>query len=362
MARHARAKALLASSLVVVGGLVLLATHARRAEPRLHFLMAASAPSPAFCRTLATALVHEYEPVVINWGINLPEPYRNKAAKLSAMYQYLVHNTSANDLVFMVDGSDMWIQQGQAELRRRYSAIARGSGGDSATTTTATTTTDKPIIVGADKKCYPDKRYCVGVPESTIDPLVYGNQTDKSKDHSFNRPRFVNSGSLVGYANELLDLYSQMVVWEPDPFGDQVVFSQFYQNKTHDMRVDFEQRLFLSLGYAADDAVLMPDRYGIAADHHQHRLGRLVWSRITGSVPVTIHFPGKTKPLMFQWWNQMWWARLDEAQFEAKVAGKGVRVATTGEFLSWQDMCTELYKQEQHFTLDDKFIEKRPGH
>lgn len=36
--------------------------------PRLHFLLPATHATPEFCKTLLTALVHGYEPTVINWG------------------------------------------------------------------------------------------------------------------------------------------------------------------------------------------------------------------------------------------------------------------------------------------------------
>ena len=304
--------------------------------------MAADKPTAAFCRTLSTALLHDYEPVVVGWGRHYDYPYRSKAAKLKLVHDYLVHNASNNDLIAMVDGSDMWLQQPPSVLLARYHELAGK---------------DRPILLGADKKCYPVKAYCRGVPESTLDPYIFGEETDKDKHHFMNRPRYVNSGNLIGYRQELLSLYSRMVDWEADPFGDQVVFSQFYQNRTHDMRLDYTAKLFLSLGYAEDDAILMPDHYGIGASHHQHQPGFLLWSRLSGSMPVSIHFPGKSKPRMFEWWPETWWGRLGSEEFRNRLATKGVRLAESKAFVPWSELCSALIDKEQTYTLNENFKE-----
>jgi len=139
-----------------------------------------------------------------------------------------------------------------------------------------------------------------------------------------------------------------------------VVFAQFFQNRTHDIRLDYTAKLFMSLGYAVDDAVLMPDHYGLGASHHKFGLGSLVWSRLSGTMPVSIHFPGKSKPFMFAWWPLTWWARLGDDELRRRMAGKGVHLADTNEFLPWETLCSDLFLEEQTFTLDDKFKEYRP--
>jgi len=308
-------------------------SHLRRSEkqvslPRLHLLMAASHASPEFCRSLTTALVEGYEPVLLGWGMDWGEHFRNRAAKIYTVHQYLQHNlTSPADLVLVVDGFDVWFQLPSDILIGKYLAMIKGT---------------EPILLGADKKCFPEEVFCTDLPESTLPDDIYGEETDLDEENVNNRPRFVNSGMVIGFAGAMRELYSEMVPWlDEDPYGDQVVFAEFYQSRTHNMTLDFESQLFMNLAYAKDDVVWMPDVYGISNSSRSrvYTGQQMFWNRLTGNLPATLHFPGRMKPLMYEWWPRMWYGKLSVAELSALIGERKVLLSSNRKSFSWNDLC-----------------------
>ena len=316
----------------------------RNSSSRFHLLFAAHKSSPAFCRSLTTALWYGYEPIIVNWGVDRGAAYKNKAAKLRSVYDYLQQNVSSpDDIVAMIDGTDVLTQQPPHVLLERYHELA-GS--------------NMSIILAADKKCYPNRTYCTNLPESTLPKNIFGELTDRDKNHYNNRPRYVNSGMLIGKSSHLEALYSAMVNWDPDPFGDQVVFAQFYQNRTHDIRLDYQFSMFLSLGYAGNDTVLLPDYYGVGSTEGS-RFGRQVWSKLSGALPVFVHFPGKVKHLIFEWWQQSRFDKTTQDDFDVFLQHRGAVLGSTGQFISWHDLCYDLIEEEEDLHMAENFVEQR---
>ncbi|KAM0790443.1 hypothetical protein ACM66B_003321 [Microbotryomycetes sp. NB124-2] len=340
----ARRTALLLLSLVATLIVVLITIRVSHSDTtgravKLRLLVAANRATPAFCRTVTTLLVQEYKPIVINWGRNEATPYRHKAAKLRGVLDYLTRNTSRDEteLVAMVDGFDVWAQQPPHVLLERYALLAQKA---------------TPILLAADKSCWPDAELCKGVPDSTIDPLAYGSDTDDQTQRSLTRPRFVNSGMLIGPGSKLASLYAEMVAWSDDPFGDQVVWAHFYRQGQHPIELDYASELFFSLGYAEDDAELMPDLYGIGPSHSRRRWGHVLWNTVTGTLPVFVHFPGKVKHNLFDWWPSTWWGRLSLSDLRDMMADRYVTIADDGSQLSWNELCGDLIDQTQTFVPD----------
>jgi len=134
---------------------------------------------------------------------------------------------------------------------------------------------------------------------------------------------------------------------------------------------------FQTLTFSRDDVAFM------ASPHHlDSRKGAsavpplglpanppLLRNKVSGSLPVVLHFNGEEKSLMSawslsepSWWSRMWYvsggpgSAAEQAEVKAwvreRVRAGGATVAETGEFLSWEklgcereDVWGELLKQ-----------------
>jgi len=117
-----------------------------------------------FCKTLLSSVVHEYDPIILNWEIQGDGALMQRH-KVIGVYDFIVNNITAignnNDVIFMMDAFDIWLQQSPLALLRRYDEL--GSGG---------------VVVGADKGCWPnewDAPECQGVPESPLPNGTFGS-------------------------------------------------------------------------------------------------------------------------------------------------------------------------------------------
>jgi hypothetical protein len=90
------------------------------------------------------------------------------------------------------------------------------------------------IIFGADKLCWPNRASdpaCVAVPKSTLPPDTYGAHTDTYPDGYMNRPRWLNSGAVIGPVADMRLLYeraSEMIDTKSGAMGDQFIMGELY--------------------------------------------------------------------------------------------------------------------------------------
>ena len=91
------------------------------------------------------------------------------------------------------------------------------------------------VLFGADKICWPNSKAdpaCAAVPYSTLPKDVYGPETDKDAKALLNRPRYLNSGNVIGRAQDVRDVYELAVdkieKQGKGSLGDQFVFAEIF--------------------------------------------------------------------------------------------------------------------------------------
>lgn len=131
-------------------------------EPNLHLLLPLDKHSHGnrSCKTLLAALVHGYEPTIINWdligppdvqysskisGALLKESLASNAPQTTmarvGTYEHIVQNLTHapdDDFVFMADSFDIWLQQSPRALIRRFREL------------------NGKIVIGTDQWCWPN--------------------------------------------------------------------------------------------------------------------------------------------------------------------------------------------------------------
>lgn len=73
-----------------------------------------------------------------------------------------------------------------------------------------------------------------------------------------------------------------------------------------------------------------------------HLLPPLVYHRMTGEVPVTVHFNDLHKGLMEEWWGLLWWTK-QELRFHdivlERVLGRTVTFGHNGSTATYDQLC-----------------------
>ncbi|KAL7412095.1 hypothetical protein BDY24DRAFT_416644 [Mrakia frigida] len=324
-------------------------------------------PTPEFCKTLLTTLLHDYEPLVINWGVQASGG-KARQIKIKGVHEYISTNVSdPSDLIFMIDAFDVWLQQPPSVLVDKYlSSFPR-------------------VLIGADKRCWPpspNPRECIDIPNSTLPTKIFGKDTDTGAElpniHTFflNRPRYPNSGIILSPQSLLLPLYTSLLeqsTTRDANLGDQQLFLSTYHDDVNSpysaplsptsprkgeswLRPDFESELFQTMTYSKADVEFMRASTGLASHPDSSSLSsaskeRLVFNRISGNLPSVLHFNGGEKSLLKEWWGKMWWVTGGEGEREErevvrewvkrKVRKGGVTVAKDGRWIGWGELGCE---------------------
>ena len=171
------------------------------------------------------------------------------AAKIKGVHDFLSDKSKVkdDDLVLIVDGYDVWFQlppevmirryhemikEADGVLRRRYGSVTEGKPGDGTSDQVQKYT--QKVIFGADKICWPNPAEdpaCAAVPYSTLPKDVYGQGTDKDAMAFHNRPRYLNSGNVIGPAAAVRDIYKnaiEKVEQGRGAIGDQFIFAEIF--------------------------------------------------------------------------------------------------------------------------------------
>lgn len=226
-----------------------------KTSPSFHLLVPASQKNPNLCKTLFSAFVLSYpSPTLVNYGKVFDESKGNigsHTAKIRGVSEFLNDDKKVNDndLVLIVDGYDVWFQlppevlieryhsvmnEANERLRARYGMILKDPAGKSDDNQMVQKYTQK-ILFAADKACSPNPAQdpaCAAVPYSTLPKDTYGPMTDKDPHLVLSRPRYLNSGTIVGPVAEVRQLYEYALkkVEEEDRgiIGDQFVFAEIF--------------------------------------------------------------------------------------------------------------------------------------
>lgn len=190
-------------------------------------------------------------PILINWEKNFTTEGQfaggSHLGKITGISDYLdgLKPEQEEDIVVVVDGYDVWLQLRPQTLldpffdinRRANERIAKELG-----ETAAQHGIKQTIVFGSQKRCWPWSESdppCYAVPFSTLPEKVYGPETDQDIGdlewpyHNF-RPRFLNSGIVVGTVGSLRKLFIETkyrmenIEGESNFGSDQYIFSHVF--------------------------------------------------------------------------------------------------------------------------------------
>ena len=193
-------------------------------------------------------------PTLINYGKDFNKTGKDDGfgphtGKIKGVYDFLNDKSQVkdDDLVLVVDGYDIWMQlppnvlikryhklltEADERLRRRYGMETRISSIEDGGISRTPKYTQK-VVFAADKLCWPSSASdpaCAAVPYSSLPKSAYGPETDHDKDNFFIRPRFLNSGTIMGSAADVRAIYETAVTMADKQgwIGDQYIFSKLF--------------------------------------------------------------------------------------------------------------------------------------
>lgn len=209
----------------------------------LHLLIPATSSNPSFCRTTLSAALLDYPtPILINWhGKEDPKNmFASHLAKVDTILEYLrgVSSNNDNDLVLIVDGYDVWFQLRPEVLIQRYYTVLQQSNERLEDLfdedVLARHDIKQTVIFGADKKCWPQEKgsmTCNAAPESSLPQDVYGSKTDIDGEFALTRPRWANSGTILGPVSDVRAIFeaaSRQIQTEFHGYSDQWYFAEIF--------------------------------------------------------------------------------------------------------------------------------------
>lgn len=186
---------------------------------RLHLLIPATSSNVDLCKLVLSAQILGYPtPVFINFGdAEEEDAYIQHLAKVEGILSYLdqleTNSEYGEDLVFIVDGYDLWLQLRPDVLVKRYYAINQ----EADALTEAQFGTDlfhehdmrQTIIFGPDKICWPidfSRPACWAVPQAHLPRYAFGPRTAGNNEEQ-HMPKWLNSGTILGPVQDLRDLF-----------------------------------------------------------------------------------------------------------------------------------------------------------
>ena len=226
----------------------------KKTNPSFHLLIPASESNTNLCKTLLSSFVLSYPPpTLINHGkVFDGEGWDNGThiGKVQGTYDYLstARHVKDDDLVLIIDGYDVWFQlppevmikryhkmmeEANERLRTRYGMTLPKKVGKHTNSESSQKYTQK-VLFAADKICWPnptDDPACAAVPYSTLPKDTYGSDTDEDPKAFHNRPRFLNSGTVIGRVADVRAVYEAAIRKIEDNrgiIGDQFVFAEIF--------------------------------------------------------------------------------------------------------------------------------------
>jgi hypothetical protein len=274
---------------------------------KVHVVLPASTSSPRFCRSLSTLLIHDYQPVIVNW-----QGETHHSSKIFKLLEYLEKNTSAirenaldlppqcvddrADIVISIDSYDVFTQR---PLDLVLSQFENMPG---------------QIIYSAEKGCHPaGEPWCSIVPDSPLPRNFYGPDTDtRNLQHS--RARFLNSGVVIGYAKEMLHLYtdaaSEAIRRQGQFNADQSIFGPLFTSNQYNITLDYLGVMSTPHFFFEYEIGLQPTSMtndNTTSTYLEDEVPWNFYNRVTGQFPTFVHFNDADKGRMDDEWKQTWW-------------------------------------------------------
>ncbi|MCJ1398500.1 hypothetical protein MMC11_001700 [Xylographa trunciseda] len=230
-------------------------THVKDVQSRdnsFHVLIPASASNDKLCKTLISSFLLNFPPpTLVNFGeIFTGDNWDNgtHAGKIKGVYNFLSESSQVHDddLVLIIDGYDVWfqlppevlvkryhtlIQDANRRLRRQYGRISKSVSSEGIKKQNDQMY-EQTVVFGADKLCWPNAPVdpaCSSLPESTLPKNSYGKNTDTDPEGFNNRPKYLNSGTIIGPVSDVRAIYEralEKVDQGLGAIGDQFVFAE----------------------------------------------------------------------------------------------------------------------------------------
>lgn len=226
----------------------------QKTNPSFHLLIPATESNSKLCKTLLSTFALAYPPpTLVNYGKKFDGEGWDKgshAGKIRGVYDYLSDEKKVKDedMVLVIDGYDVWFQlppvimikryqqliyEANNRLRWRYGTEVKPTEGEAGSEMGPKYT--QSVVFGADKLCWPNGSSdpaCAAVPYSTLPKDAYGPSTDTDPDGFRNRPRYLNSGTVMGPVKDVRAIYGVAVEKVEKEnrgiIGDQFVFAEIF--------------------------------------------------------------------------------------------------------------------------------------
>ena len=163
--------------------------------------------------------------MLINWdAAETEDPFVQHMRKISKVLDYLNNfpPQQDDDLVLMVDGYDIWFQLPPEILIRRYFDVVKTQDEHLKAIHGAPLAKEKElyqtVVFGTDKVCWPNSEEeggrpaCWAVPQSPVPKYSFGPYEDDTVEDALKepyqcRPRWLNSGSVMGPVKDVRALF-----------------------------------------------------------------------------------------------------------------------------------------------------------
>ncbi|KAF3318700.1 hypothetical protein TWF173_006715 [Orbilia oligospora] len=303
-------------------------------DRRIHLLIPVTSPNAKFCKTFFSSVVNGYPPpFLINYNQTYWQEAIARAQKIKGFHDYLNTRTRDDDIIIMIDGFDVWFQLPLQVLLSRFLKMG------------------VPVVFGADKKCWPNdfkSVACTAIPQSPLPGDVFGDDTDRqtilrSRREKYDnfRPRWVNSGTIIGYASHVRSIYDE--AWKKveqagqEVDSDQMILAEVYGERVvkgdNSMSVDFYSTLFQTMTYSHNDIAFVRnpseewtsttfsktisteklplEDLGLSSkspnpNRSPWKWRNLAWNKVSNRIPTLLHFNGP-KNFIDLWWPRMWY-------------------------------------------------------
>lgn len=228
----------------------------RHDHDSVHVIIPSTSTNPGLCKLLISAAVLGYNATtLLNFGdYEWKDEFKQHITKITGTIDYVnsLPPEKQDDLILMLDAFDTWFQLPPEILIKRYHEIVAKAGrfhvDDFGAENIAAHHIRNTVIFGSDKENHPAKRESASywaVPDAWLPQLVFGPNTDNSTS-MYDRPRWLNSGSIMGPAREVrdvcmaaLDCYRQRTNIRSDQFHYSQVFgTQSYARRLIKLEYD----------------------------------------------------------------------------------------------------------------------------
>ncbi|KAK4494574.1 hypothetical protein PRZ48_013930 [Zasmidium cellare] len=292
--------------------------HTKHEEKQFHLIFPATGPNLDFCKLLLSAGILGYpEPIFVGWeGRGVYNGTESHLFKITETLTYLrsLPASADEDMVLILDAYDIWLQLRPEVLISRYYDVIRKNddrlrdegiygkklAGDKV---------QHSIIFGPDKIFWPQgpgHPAVWAVPQSYLPENAFGPETDTNMLNV--RPRWLNSGTIMGPAKEMRELFSATMDqlsrhydagWEFHG-SDQYYFAEVWAEQEINRMKLRDDGVITPPDYGDDVEVTIPDipegkktEYGICLDYEMDLFQtaaafefHVLWMRFNGSNPA----------------------------------------------------------------------------